>query len=257
MIPQTHGQAMITHPELLAAALTPLDSTDLECDGSTQAASTVLWAAGVAHTVHGGQIVHRATGTRPPIHFWIEIDGLTLDYRARMWLGTSPDVPHGLFRIADYPSVAYIGNPGSFAPWPPSLFEAFTGLELAPLVEAVQRALRGEAPLEQSSLPKASLLTRITQALDGDQHKPGRIDNPVWQPGYSVAHAGQGHASVRYRTVQGIDDPTHQAERVAAYQATLELAGFVVFYVPTEPPYLLVQDTPGIRSHSKDTHDQR
>lgn len=257
MVPKTHGQAMITHPELLAAALIPLDSTDLECDGSTQAASTVLWTAGVAHTVYGGQIVHRATGTRPPVHFWIEISSLTLDYRARMWLGTSPDVPHGLFRAADYPSVAYIGNPGAFAPWPPSLFEAFTGLELTPLVEAVRRALRGDASLDQHSPPKASLLARITQTLDADQHKPSRIDGHARQPGYVVAHAGHGHASVRYRTVQGIDDPTHQAERVTAYQATLELAGFVVFYVPTEPPYLLVQDTPGIRSHSRVTHDQR
>ena len=32
-----------------------------------------------------------------------------MDYRALMWLGNSPDVPHGIFDSADYP-IAYDGD---------------------------------------------------------------------------------------------------------------------------------------------------
>lgn len=245
---------MVQHADLLAAALAPLDGTDLECDGTTQAAVTVLYAAGVPHSVYGGQLVHRPSGNRPPIHFWIEINGLTLDFRARMWLGSGPEVPHGLFSAADYPGVTYTGRVGTFESWSPDLFEVFTGLELAPLVENVRRAVRGDAPLVQAVEPCASLEDRISAAL-AVEHVPAMLNDH--QAGYRVSLAGAGHVSVRYSGLTGQTDVNVAAKHVTAYQQTLEAAGFVVFRIEQHPACLVVLDVPGWRSHSQAGSDQR
>jgi hypothetical protein len=45
-----------------------------------------------------------------PIHWWIELaDGTTVDYRARMWGGSHPHIPHGVFLQKNFERVAYVG----------------------------------------------------------------------------------------------------------------------------------------------------
>lgn len=94
----------------IAALLGRLDQAPLECDGLTRAAHTILNSLDIAHQVKFGQIEHAQSGRRFYSHFWIELEsGYLIDYRARMWLGDAPDMPHGVFRPAEY-GVIYGGE---------------------------------------------------------------------------------------------------------------------------------------------------
>jgi hypothetical protein len=132
--------------ERLQVALLPLSRAPLECDGLTSALTTVLTAAGLPHTVYGGALRHLQRGFQPPIHFWIMLDEYVLDFRARMWLGESDDVPHGVFRPSDFPDVHYEGRMAYVSTWPPALFSACTQLDLAEVVAAVTDACAAGTP---------------------------------------------------------------------------------------------------------------
>ncbi len=90
--------------------LDAFDSLPLECDGLTRVISFALREAGVSHFAKAGELL--VDGVRAvPVHFWIEfVDGCLVDYRARMWCGEDDNIPHGVFRPADFSGVAYRGD---------------------------------------------------------------------------------------------------------------------------------------------------
>jgi hypothetical protein len=88
--------------------LADLDKAPVECDGMCRLITTRLQKQGIPHQVMQGSI---SLGEESmPLHFWVVVDGLTIDYRARMWLGDKPEVPHGVFRSEDCP-ICYMGTP--------------------------------------------------------------------------------------------------------------------------------------------------
>lgn len=96
----------------LRLLLNPYDSLKhLECDGLTQVFHRVLSDEKIQHTVNIGQVIHKPTNQMIPIHYWIEVGHLRIDYRLRMWLGKTLDVPHGVFYKDSEHSVSYLGEP--------------------------------------------------------------------------------------------------------------------------------------------------
>lgn len=83
----------------------------LECDGLTHVIHRVLSDENIEHTVYTGQVINNSNNDTIPIHYWIDIDDLRIDYRARMYLGDMPDIPHGVFYHTDYVNVSYEGSP--------------------------------------------------------------------------------------------------------------------------------------------------
>lgn len=104
--------------------LARLDACAVECDGFTRLASRVLHESGYDHQVFLGSIVLGSEGMAP--HFWIELDGLRVDYRARMWLGEGPEVPHGVVPIGAFPAVQYDGEPCDLPPADDLIFAVLT-----------------------------------------------------------------------------------------------------------------------------------
>lgn len=103
------------------------ETRGLECDGQTRVFTTVLQEQNILHTCMVGTLTHTATNERVPVHFWIELpDGFTVDYRARLWLGESDEIPHGIFLKEEYPQVVYSGMAISLPPLPPAVFQALT-----------------------------------------------------------------------------------------------------------------------------------
>jgi len=91
--------------------LNQLDSCYLECDGLTTVISSILSAAGIPHTVYIGGVIDHFTGQGMSPHLWIKVGENTfLDYRLRMWLGHRPEIPHGIFNLAEYSHIEYIGQ---------------------------------------------------------------------------------------------------------------------------------------------------
>jgi len=74
----------------------------LECDGLTKVISYLLEKNDIDHKVFIGNI-----GT---IHLWIEVEDYIIDYRARMWLGETDDIPHGIFKKEEYPNADWYNN---------------------------------------------------------------------------------------------------------------------------------------------------
>jgi hypothetical protein len=84
---------------LLANWLAAVDSLPLECDGVSRIVSVLLARDNVAHDVCIGSLEVQGVG-RIPLHHWIELpDGVLVDFRAQMWLGSDPAVPHGAFQL--------------------------------------------------------------------------------------------------------------------------------------------------------------
>jgi len=74
-----------------------------------------------------GTLTLTGTNTGAPVHFWIDLpNGQRIDYRARMWLGDHPEIPHGIFNPADFPSVTYKGHTVPLEPLPPTVFAILT-----------------------------------------------------------------------------------------------------------------------------------
>ncbi len=93
------------------------DAAPLECDGLTRVLHTVLSWEMVPHIVMYGGIHDKLSGKRFYPHYWIAFDWLQVppeqvtiaDYRAKMWLGDYPHVPHGVFAAGQYPHIHYAG----------------------------------------------------------------------------------------------------------------------------------------------------
>ena len=86
----------------------------LECDGLTRAISYVLTSEEIKHNTVAGNLYRPDTGEVIESHVWIEVGDRILDFRARMWLGNSEAIPHGLFDPKDY-TVTYEGCEVSMA----------------------------------------------------------------------------------------------------------------------------------------------
>lgn len=86
----------------LSQWLAALDALPLECDGLTRVISTLMNRDGVAHQAYVGSLSVADVGVIP-VHWWIKLsDGQICDYRARIWLGNSDRVPHGIFLPEDH-----------------------------------------------------------------------------------------------------------------------------------------------------------
>lgn len=105
----------------LSALLDPLDTAPVECDGMSSLIATLLTKEGIPYKGMAGSIQPAGhSGTIP--HFWIEVDDLVIDYRARMWLGNNPSIPHGVFTKADH-AQQYQGTPVEINPLPDFIFQ--------------------------------------------------------------------------------------------------------------------------------------
>jgi hypothetical protein len=93
----------------LEILLDDLNAPHLECDGATRIAYSRLMRAGFSPTAYMGTIHVEDRFFSP--HFWIELEpGCLIDYKARMWLGSHPSVPHGVFLEGQYPLADYKGQ---------------------------------------------------------------------------------------------------------------------------------------------------
>ena len=103
------------------------ETPGLACGSQTRVFTTILQAHNIPHTCMAGTIIHTATNERIPLHFWIELpDGATVDYCARLRLGRSHEIPHGVFRKEAYPQIVYAGLPIPLEPLSPPLLKALT-----------------------------------------------------------------------------------------------------------------------------------
>ena len=105
----------------LTALLSHLEDKPVECDGMSSLVATVLHRNGIEYQGMCGQIVPKHLGSPIP-HVWIEGGGLVVDFRARMWMGDEPSVPHGVFAKSDHPGL-YRGNSVEIQPLPDFLFQ--------------------------------------------------------------------------------------------------------------------------------------
>lgn len=87
------------------------DCSQLECDGTVKVLHYVLDQNHIPHTVMQGYVKvmeGKKVVNSIPLHFWIELpDGLTVDYKAQMWLDSN--APNGIFKHSDYPNYIYKG----------------------------------------------------------------------------------------------------------------------------------------------------
>lgn len=113
---------------MLEELLSEYDSCPLECDDLTRVLHSVLYRQGIEHTCFVGSITDTSKHKGFSPHFWIELpDSTVIDYRARMWLGNKPEVPHGIFSLNDYHHIAYKGDAVDLEPLPQTLFDVLTG----------------------------------------------------------------------------------------------------------------------------------
>ncbi|MBA1280409.1 hypothetical protein [Stutzerimonas stutzeri] len=99
--------------------LDSLDTASVECDGMTRLVCTVLTKAGIEHQAYVGSV--RIGDAAIPYHFWVEVGELLVDYRARMWMGSSPDIPHGIVPKREVGNF-YTGDPVEMPALPDAIF---------------------------------------------------------------------------------------------------------------------------------------
>lgn len=105
------------------------DRSNLECDGLTRVLHTVLSHEGIEHSCIVGSITNTKQEQYISLHFWIQLpDQQIIDYRARMWLGDNPEIPHGVFNPTDYPDIVYSGKEIELDTLSPYLFDILTSL---------------------------------------------------------------------------------------------------------------------------------
>lgn len=98
-------------PDAISSLLEPYSNAPVECDGFTRIAHSVLAGAGIPHYCMQGRLASTSSSEEIPIHFWIQLDDRrVIDYRARMWLGDDAGVPHGVFKMGEYPEWNYLGT---------------------------------------------------------------------------------------------------------------------------------------------------
>lgn len=124
---------MTPSADSLSLWLDSLDSLSLECDGLTRVISALLLRESIDHQVHIGSLEVAAVGTIPH-HWWINLpEGFICDYRARMWLGDGPAVPHGFVLPGSgvqYRTERKTQDPSSIA-LPLGLLSVMAGINLA------------------------------------------------------------------------------------------------------------------------------
>jgi hypothetical protein len=102
------NSTFINHLRLL---LNPYDALrHLECDGLTQVIHRVLSDEQIEHTIYTGQVIDKTNSHTIPAHYWIDVEDLRIDYRARIWLGERTHIPHGIFHPTEYPLIYYEGS---------------------------------------------------------------------------------------------------------------------------------------------------
>lgn len=88
--------------EWLELDLLELDDCGIECNGMTWAISHLLSKAEIPHECMFGYVLSEHTGEAVTPHYWIQLEeGWIIDYRLRMWLGDTDDIPHGVFHKAE------------------------------------------------------------------------------------------------------------------------------------------------------------
>lgn len=92
----------------------------------TRVLHTILEKQEIPHAVWIGTIKHLPTDTTFTPHFWITVGDVFVDYRAKMWLGDTADIPHGIFTLNEFPAVAYEGDEIKLLPLSDQLFKALT-----------------------------------------------------------------------------------------------------------------------------------
>lgn len=103
--------------EYIKQLLYRYETSPTECDGMTRIVSTLLTREQIPHQPFFGSLQKLDQNKSITPHFWVELagelKGMRIDFRARMWLGNSEDVPHGVFQFCSYPTVKYMGEPVS------------------------------------------------------------------------------------------------------------------------------------------------
>lgn len=92
----------------------------LECDGFTRVAFTLLERNGITCKAFVGRL-DVADGVIP-LHFWLEVDEFIIDYKAQMWLGGHPDVPHGIMHRSEVAKL-YQGGQIDMEPLPEVIYK--------------------------------------------------------------------------------------------------------------------------------------
>lgn len=110
-----------TIQDILAAI--PCNHT-LECDGFTRVAYTLLHRHGITARALIGSL--SVQGKVIPLHFWLEVDEYLIDYKARMWLGESESIPHGVMLKSDVADL-YAGEVIEMEPLPPGIYNILLG----------------------------------------------------------------------------------------------------------------------------------
>lgn len=77
----------------IESLLLEIECAPVECDGHSRMVAYLLNLHGIQCQVRCGRV--RTPAGVIPLHFWVEVKGFIIDYRARMWLGK--DAPHGVF----------------------------------------------------------------------------------------------------------------------------------------------------------------
>jgi hypothetical protein len=99
---------LIAVKNLLKEICDKYENAPLECDGLTKVISTALYNNGInSYKCYLGEVKFGRKKMSP--HMWIEIDGIIIDYRTRMWLGESEEVGHGVFFPEEFPKTKYDG----------------------------------------------------------------------------------------------------------------------------------------------------
>lgn len=128
-------------PSEITAITDQYDSLSwLECDGLSQVLHKVLADACIKHSFCVGRVAYRtASGEERlvKVHCWLEVaeGGLIVDYRLRLWLGSHPDVPHGIFNPDDYTNIKYVGKAVEVVIPNRAIFNALVDTELDKYIE--------------------------------------------------------------------------------------------------------------------------
>ena len=105
--------------------LDPYDSSQTECDGMVRICCTVLAQHGIEHQPMIGILSRKQREIDP--HFCINLpSGERIDYRAKLWLGNSKEIPHGVFQPSNFSTAIYKGEPVELELLSPVLFKILT-----------------------------------------------------------------------------------------------------------------------------------
>jgi hypothetical protein len=98
-----------------------LDIAPVECDGMCRLVATRLARAGIPYQGMLGKLIVADRVVSP--HYWIDVGLFRIDFCARMWLGSDPKIPHGVFPLDWRLSAQYTGIKVQIDPLPPSVYE--------------------------------------------------------------------------------------------------------------------------------------